>query len=101
MKKKIFFCEKNFSGGGRLTLSKKIFLAFGRKNFFLDTPGNYQVLPDTPERPEKCPRVWFLGPGVSRSFQVGGNCEKKFQGGLATPGITQPARMNTGPDFDP
>ena len=98
--KKIFFCEKNFSGGGRLTLSKKNFSGLRPEKFFfgytwihLDTPGNCQVLPDTPERPEKCPRVWFLGPGVSRSFQVGGNCEKKFQGGLATPGITLPARM--------
>ena len=78
---------------------KKNFPAFGWKIFLgytwihLDTPGNCQVLPDTPERPEKCPRVWFLGPGVSRSFQGGGNCEKKISWGGANPGITQPARM--------
>ena len=100
--KKIFFCEKNFSGGGgRLTLSKKNFSGLRPEKFFLgytwihlDTPGNCQVLPDTPERPEKCPRVWFLGTGVSGSFQGGVNCEKKnFRGGLDTPGITLPARM--------
>ena len=108
MKKKIFFCEKNFSGGGRLTLSKKNFSGLRPEKFFfgytwihLDTPGNCQVLPDTPERPEKCPRVWFLGPGVSRSFQVGGNCEKKISGGgLDTPGITLPARMPVNGNFE-
>ena len=78
--KKIFFCEKNFSGGGPAHPVKKIFFWI-----HLDTPGNCQVLPDTPERPEKCPRVWFLGPGVSRSFQVGGNCEKKISGGAGYP----------------
>ena len=68
--KKIFFCEKNFSGGGRLTLSKKNFSGLRPEKFFfgytwihLDTPGNCQVLLDTPERPEKCPRVWFWGSG--------------------------------------
>ena len=102
MEKKIFFCEKNFSGGGRLTLSKKNFSGLWPEKFFLgytwihlDTPGNCQVLPDTPERPEKCPRVWFLGTGVSGSFQGGGNCEKKISGGGGdTPGITLPARMD-------
>ena len=90
-KKNFFLRKKFFRGGPAHPVKKKFFRPSAGKIFFgytwihLDTPGNCQVLPDTPERPEKCPRVWFLGPGVSRSFQVGGNCEKKISGGAGYP----------------
>ena len=52
------------------------------------------MLLDTPEKPEKCPRYVFLGPGVSRRSSDVSFCEKKkFQGGMVNPVITQPARM--------
>ena len=61
----------------------------------MDTPSNCQVLVDTPEKPEKCPRHVFSGPGVSRKSSDVSFCEKNFSwGGMVNPVITQPARMH-------
>ena len=108
-KKKFFFAKKIFQGGGRLTLSKKNFSGLRPEKFFfgytwihLDTPGNCQVLPDTPERPEKCPRVWFLGPGVSRSFQGGAQCTKiDFRGSFRGARVKIENQDKTNIDFFP
>ena len=64
---------------------------------FLETPGQKRKIHlDTPEKPEKCPRYVFLGPGVSRKSSDVSFCEKKkFHGGMVNPVITQPARMSS------
>ena len=74
--------------GGLVNPVKKKFSGLRPENFFLgytwihlDTPGNCQVLPDTPERPEKWPRVWFWEQVYPEAFRVGVIAKKKFQGG--------------------
>ena len=99
-KKKFFFAKKIFQGGAGSPCQKKIFPAFGRKIFFLDTPGYTWIHLAI----ARCCRIHLKGlksvPGYGfwaqvypEVFRWGVIAKKKFQGGLATPGITQPARM--------
>ena len=91
-KKKFFFAKKNFQGGAGSPCQKKIFPAFGRKNFFLDTPGYTWIHLAI----ARCCRIHLKGlksvPGYGfwaqvypEVFRWGVIAKKKFQGGAGYP----------------
>ena len=88
-KKKFFFAKKIFQGGAGSPCQKKIFPAFGRKNFFWDTPGYTWIHLAI----ARCCRIHLKGlksvPGCGfwaqvypEVFRAGVIAKKKFQGGV-------------------
>ena len=91
-KKNFFLRKKFFRGGAGSPCQKKIFPAFGRKNFFLDTPGYTWIHLAI----ARCCRIHLKGlksvPGYGfwaqvypEVFRWGVIAKKKFQGGAGYP----------------